>query len=108
MCMVCAQLAPFDRWTHDPRDQAMNRQAGGAAALARQQAATRRLAILNELVAPQRLQIRDDGQGGFNIRDAKGGHAHAGTLDALWYVLAARFDCRIDVLGFSGPADDLG
>jgi hypothetical protein len=98
MCLVCAQLAPFDRWTHDPRDTTTHREAGGQAALARHQAATRRLAIINELVAPKRLRVRDNGQGGFEIRDAKGGYARADTLDALWYVLAQRFDCRVDVL----------
>lgn len=98
MCLVCAQLTPYDRWTHDPRDTARRRTAGGAATLARHQAATRRLAIINALIAPQRLSVRDDGSGGFTIRDAKGRHASAATLDALWYVLARQFDCRIDVL----------
>lgn len=105
MCMVCAQLAPFDRWVHDPRDQAATRYAGGEASVNRHQAATRRLTILNSLVASQRLKIRDDGQGGFDIRDAKGSHAHADTLDSLWYVLARRLQCRIDVLALFGAAE---
>lgn len=98
MCLICAQIYSPDKWSHNPRDKESTRVAGGEAALNRHQEGARRLRIINEIVQPFRLYVKNDISGGYAISDAKGKTTVASGLDDLWYKLESDFNCRIDML----------